>query len=70
MILNLSWAITTLWKIFIKNQTPKQHKHLVYVYSEINNLQLPEIPELVRKKFCNLLWAVAYHKATLLSLHV
>ena len=40
----------------------KQRKHLVYVYSELNDLPLPKIPELVRKKFYNLLGQLSMKK--------
>ncbi len=40
----------------------KQRKHLVYVYCELNDIPMPEIPELVRKKFYNLLGVLPMKK--------
>ncbi len=42
----------------------KQRKHLVYIYCELNDILKPEIPELVRKKFYNLLGVLSMKKVS------
>ncbi len=40
----------------------KQRKHLVYMYCELNYIPMPDIPELIKKKFYNLLGALPMKK--------
>ena len=56
--LNNDYSLENIYR----NSNVKQRKHLVYVYCELNDIPLPQIPELVRKKFYNLLGVLPMKK--------
>ncbi len=49
-------------KNIYRKSNEKQCKYLVYVYCVINDFPSPEIPELVRRKFYNLVGALSVKK--------